>query len=555
MAKSMFYRIMVSKLCIFVLLVALLPFQIAHCSINNNSQTKCGLIPLMQSIPEINRGDNYSFDFGTLLSRVNMQKYYDTPEGHFRIHYDTTGGDAVYQPTTDTLPADGHPDFVNRCGEFFEESWALFDTLEYTMPPSDGVNGGGDGLYDAYMHHYFGTYGVAWPESPSSQYPDRPYSYTSYIYVDPSYSGFGYPDRTEPLKVTVVHEFYHAVQFSYNVWADAWFMENSSTWSEDILYDAVNDNYNYLYDFYNYPHYAHSTENGAHEYGMFVWPQYIYQNFGIDAMRNIWEGTVINAVDEVLDAYFYLNESSLWSEYRRFMVWNYFTGLQDDSLHFEEGSNYPPISIMRTHSTLPVYDQTTIKAPSGIGSNYIAFKNLEVYTDNIRFEMKGEPELNWAMDAIVFGESGIASYDSVICDQNGLGSLTIDFGSPVDSVILIVTLLSSANNQPFLYSAFVDTLTGVNDLTESLPGEFAIIGNYPNPFNAQTNIILHSPLSATAILNVYNLQGKLISSSSHFLTRGDNTIGWNGNALPSGIYYYRLACQERILIGRMALIK
>ncbi|MCP4632756.1 MAG: T9SS type A sorting domain-containing protein [candidate division Zixibacteria bacterium] len=515
---------------------------------------KSGTGPLLQSLQEY-RYTNEPFPIGLLLTRVGKQVTYDTPEGHFRIHFDTIGGHAVYEPDIDVDPADGYPDYVNRCAEYFEESWMLFDTLGYTMPPYDGQNGGGTDLYDVYMHHYAGAYGVTFPEDRSNQYPDRSNSYTSYIYVDPNYNGFGYPDRTLPLKVTVVHEFYHAVQFSYNLWADIWFMENSSTWSEDVLYDDVNDNYAYLSYFFNVPHYAHSTENGAHEYGMFVWPQYIFQNYGIDAMRIIWEETVYEAVDDALDIYFGSHGSTLQETYRDFIRWNYFTGSRDDQQHYEEGSHYPLIRMMETYNTLPVYQEASLRRPSGIGCNYIQFNNLGSFEGPFRFDVDGANSRSWAMDVIIFEEDGDIRYENTDCDPDGIGTIFVTTEEPVDNIVLIVSLLSNQTNQDYLYSAYIDSFTVVSGSASSAPEKFDILGNYPNPFNSSTVIKFISPFSSAINFKVFALSGREVHDSDHKISRGENSIHWDGEKLPSGIYYYKISGVDSRTVGRMTLLK
>jgi hypothetical protein len=36
-----------------------------------------------------------------------------------------------------------------------------------------------------------------------------------------------------PLKVTAAHEFFHAVQFAYDIGEDGWLMESTATWMEE----------------------------------------------------------------------------------------------------------------------------------------------------------------------------------------------------------------------------------------------------------------------------------------------------------------------------------
>jgi hypothetical protein len=251
------------------------------------------------------------------------------------------GTHAVYQPTVDVNPADGVPDYVNRTGEYFDRAWAYeCDTLGYDTPPGDGSNGGGTDIYDVYMHSYSGAYGVTWPESPSSQYPGRGNDYTSYIFVDPTYNGFGYTDRTLPMKVTSAHEFFHAVQFAYNSNAGTWFMENCSTWMEDVMWDSINDNYAYLSYFLQNTHLTMTTANGGFEYGAFLWPTYLSERFGMDIIRTIWEWTIPSsaylAVMQVLDEY----ATGMENAFPEYATWNFLTGARNDGQHYIEGGSY-----------------------------------------------------------------------------------------------------------------------------------------------------------------------------------------------------------------------
>ena len=50
----------------------------------------------------------------------------------------------------------------------------------------------------------------------------------------------------ENLQVTAAHEFFHSVQYSYDVREDAWIMEATAAWAEDEIYPKVNDNIQYL---------------------------------------------------------------------------------------------------------------------------------------------------------------------------------------------------------------------------------------------------------------------------------------------------------------------
>ncbi|TET70326.1 MAG: hypothetical protein E3J45_00220, partial [Candidatus Zixiibacteriota bacterium] len=47
-----------------------------------------------------------------LQARPALSLSFDTPGGHFKVHYDTSGIHRVYGAGVDVNPPDGHPDYV-----------------------------------------------------------------------------------------------------------------------------------------------------------------------------------------------------------------------------------------------------------------------------------------------------------------------------------------------------------------------------------------------------------------------------------------------------------
>jgi hypothetical protein len=498
-------------------------------------------------------------DFLEPLVRPDKQKYFDTPGGCFRIHYDTSGAHVVYQPEVDDDPADGHPDYVNRCGEYFDRAWAFqVDTLGYDAPPHDGNNGGGENLYDVYLHHYSGAYGVSFPDSHSTQYGSRPGCYTSYIYCDPTYEGFGYPDPLLPLQVTSAHEFFHAVQFAYNVSTDVWWMENSSTWMEDVMWDDVNDNYLYLPWFFQFPHQSLLTENGAHEYGGFVWAQFLYQRFGHDLVRTTWEYAVN------LQAYYaigsaLLNFASFFeAEFEEFTLWNYITGDRDDGLHYEEGANYPEITIMRAHSSYPVWGQTSGPNPEGLASSYVVFhspgeeKHLLVHFD-------GSNEASWGANLIGAKIGNQYDFTQIPLNADNYGYAFIQDFQNYESAILIPAVLTpDTYGHSFEYSAELDSMIYAvgEGFSRNLPGDLALMQNFPNPFNLRTVISYQLPTLCRVQLEIYNLLGEKVATLLDGQQKpGYRTIAWEARDFPSGVYFYKLTVGDFNRKRAMLLVK
>ena len=85
-----------------------------------------------------------------------------------------------------------------------------------------------------------GLYGYCAPEGSGSA-RDR----KAYCVLDDDYTGFP-RTQLENVQVTAAHEYFHAVQYAYDATEASWFMEATATWAEDEVYDAVNDNVQYL---------------------------------------------------------------------------------------------------------------------------------------------------------------------------------------------------------------------------------------------------------------------------------------------------------------------
>ncbi|MEJ7833373.1 MAG: MXAN_6640 family putative metalloprotease [Nocardioides sp.] len=121
----------------------------------------------------------------------------------------------------------------------------------YRAPKGDG-NRGGDARPDIYLADIGddGLYGYCTSDEPTATLSKKPWDTWAYCVLDNDYSPTQFSRQTpaENLQVTTAHEYFHAVQFAYDVAEDAWLLEATATWVEDELYDSVNDNLQYLRD-------------------------------------------------------------------------------------------------------------------------------------------------------------------------------------------------------------------------------------------------------------------------------------------------------------------
>jgi hypothetical protein len=95
----------------------------------------------------------------------------------------------------------------------------------------------------------------------------------------------------------------------------------------------------------------------------------------------------------------------------------------------------------------------------------------------------------------------------------------------------------------------------------TLPTEYALGENYPNPFNPTTAISFAVPEPARVSLVVYNVLGQRVATLvDAVLQPGYYAHNWdgrsrNGRALPSGLYFYRLEAGSFRQTHKMVLLK
>ncbi|MCY4205477.1 MAG: DUF4397 domain-containing protein [Bacteroidetes bacterium] len=106
-----------------------------------------------------------------------------------------------------------------------------------------------------------------------------------------------------------------------------------------------------------------------------------------------------------------------------------------------------------------------------------------------------------------------------------------------------------------------DVVTGTeSDITE-IPTEFALHGNYPNPFNPSTRIQFDLPESAQVTVQIVDMLGREVMAlpAKEFEAGANRSIELNAINLASGTYLYRMiatgAENRYVKTGRMTLVK
>jgi endoglucanase Acf2 len=98
-------------------------------------------------------------------------------------------------------------------------------------------------------------------------------------------------------------------------------------------------------------------------------------------------------------------------------------------------------------------------------------------------------------------------------------------------------------------------LTNISD-EQTIPLEFELKQNFPNPFNPTTVINYQLPVSGLIRLVVYNILGQELRELVHSKQEaGKHTVTFNAKGLASGIYYYKLMAKDYIKIKKMVVLR
>jgi hypothetical protein len=435
---------------------------------------KCGTVTAAEvkaALPDL--PDEVAREILDRWVRPTCDAYYDTP--HFRIHYDTSGPHTIL----------GYPSmaFRDSIATAAERSWSQVVGMGFRQPPSDAGDpdgGGGNGLYDIYVQNLDPGYlGVCYGQYtvPSTPRIDC----TSYTVIDNDYAGYG--DPYDLMQVTVAHEFCHACQYSSNYTVATWYMESTSVWVEDVVFDDINDYRVYLSYYLDYPYasFEWSDPTGLRMYGSCVWNFFLSEFVAPLAVPEVWnalEGD--NKVYPRTDAVLGLHGTSLEEAFKTYCVWNWFTGSRDDGTHYAEGLYWPVVAYERTYSTYPVIGggPTQAHRPDHMAWNYIRLSNPGGAEDILDIGYDGPTQSVTMSYASIntLSEGGTKSeYGDIFLDQFGNGSQTVTGWDDLSEVSIVIVNASTMNDD-MSYSIDVDRSSPVaGSLTAAVTPEGASV--------------------------------------------------------------------------------
>jgi hypothetical protein len=509
--------------------------------------TKCGLWHSFNIIKEWNNfSELQKSRLRLALSPTPLAR--DTIIGRFDIHFDTSG---YHEPALLDLNHQRIPNswraYVDSVGKYFNHAWDYMSgTLGYLEPPFES----GQSYYHIYIEElgadYYGE--TRFVDLLNNTAPSR---YTTYIRIDNDYVGFKC-EGISGLKVTSAHEFHHAIQIGcYGLWSEEiYYYEITSTWMEDVLYDDVNDYYQYLKDDFTLrkghfirPDVSFTSSSPLVSYSRAIWGKFIEKRFSRDLIRQSWDYVrsehTLSAIDHALT-----NAGSTFRDaFLEWTIWNYNTGLYSDTLrYYSEGRNYPSMLLRPSIEYInePRSFTDTIEV---ISSVYHPICLLSSASDNCHTSPQFVAIISNLNRAETSGKKVGFSYE--ISNTGGPGFTELSNG--------IFVRLNAQDLQDWVSQ-------------ENVPTIVSNILIYPNPFYPKGSKPLYFRLPAviqsTATLYIYSASMDRIAAkeieviSQNFEPR----IEWdghdiNGNIVPTGVYIYVVAIDGKQFIGKLAVIK
>ena len=288
-------------------------------------------------------------DTNRLRSRPQKHTYSLSPNEKFKVHYDTSGVDA---PNLVDINNNSIPDYIDEVGlaaEYIDS--ILVQVYEFLPVTSDE-----DNIYDIYISDL----GSNWYGNNDLDYDSlgEPIG-TSYIRIDNEYEADGdyYTHGVDAMKVTLAHEYFHAIQRSYNIkpYNNVYFYELFAVWIEDIIYPDINDyiNTGWLSSFYNEPEQMITSTDG---YSIGLYAHYLTSVLDEDSainnsiIKKIWNefsdyntlspNSGYNAINSILESDYSTSFINTWVEFCTRNLWNGIFDSMDNNFYYYEDQIY-----------------------------------------------------------------------------------------------------------------------------------------------------------------------------------------------------------------------
>ncbi len=159
----------------------------------------------------------------------------------------------------------------------------------------------------------------------------------------------------------------------------------------------------------------------------------------------------------------------------------------------------------------------------------------------------------------------IAAWDGSNWLPLGSGTNDVVYGLTVhDNELVVGGFFTTAGDKVSAYIAIWTKQTSVavdDDPTVSLPDEYRLSQNCPNPFNPTTMIEYNVPTRSHVAIEIFNLLGQRVATIvDEMKDAGRYRAVWDGTdaageTISTGVYFYRLRANDFVATRKMLLVK
>jgi len=133
------------------------------------------------------------------------------------------------------------------------------------------------------------------------------------------------------------------------------------------------------------------------------------------------------------------------------------------------------------------------------------------------------------------------------------------FFAPPDALDYIMTEILTSNAEDInIYMEGIGLpAAGVADKDNPLPGEFALLGAFPNPFNPTTAISYRLSANSSVKLTVFDIAGREIATlMDGYQNAGNYELIWDAEGMASGVYLIQLTVEGgQSMVQKVVLMK
>ena len=105
------------------------------------------------------------------------------------------------------------------------------------------------------------------------------------------------------------------------------------------------------------------------------------------------------------------------------------------------------------------------------------------------------------------------------------------------------------------------TFVSVEKDEASIPNDFLVSPNYPNPFNPSTTLDIHTNINGKLVVSIFDVSGRVINTlMNNELPAGRHRVSWNGenaigDIMPTGVYFIKVVSSDKVHLQKVMLIK